>query len=268
MIAMFSTSCATMACRMQRASLLLVVGALSAFLHGCDSGTEVKNCDGEGCACTLTFHSFWARIQISGVHIEHASRIFYIPDVAKDVPNATGSPCCDAIFDQIDYDEGKSSSMPSRTVDTFRSSCASSPNPDIASAATRQSFSLDKSGHSAGRSKRQLGEIESQPIDDGQVGQDCYVGSEHGFRLNGELITSGSMKLRIRWVDPQDSETKCCNAMRPLLTSMYINGTLEPDLPSKVKSDFCDSCTGSNNQGVALAAFRCFGTRAGSDLLV
>jgi len=238
---------------MQQAILLAALGATSLLLEGCSFSSESENCNGEGCSCSWTMHSFWARIHISGVHIEHASRIFYVPDVARDVPNATSAPCCSALLEQIDYDEGKDPSEPSKALDTFSSSCKSSPNKEIASAAKNQNASnaeklrglrkvpalLQQDAHA----KKKLAAT-YEPIADGEEGQDCDVTTSHGFSLNNVLISSGSMKLRMKWADPKGN-TPCCNALQPLLESVYFKGVPEADLPSDVRTNFCNSCCNS-----------------------
>lgn len=261
----------------QRVISLVALAAIATLLHGCTVGTEEKNCDGNDCSCSLSFDSFWARIRISGVPIEHASRQFDIPDVAKDVPNATSAPCCDAIFSQIDYDEGKKSEDPNKLVDNFTNACAASPNPDIASVAMgNQSTKLLKNEVARRLRKsedaaqavtnRKLVASGYEPIDDGEEGQDCEVTTSSGFNLSTTLIKSGSMKLRIRWVD--DSKTQCCAALKPLLENVYFNGVAEADLSKDIKTKFCDACKSSRNQGVALAAYRCFGSDKKADVNV
>lgn len=259
-----------MASSKQHGILLVALSAVATLLQGCTFGTEESNCDGDTCACSLSFKSFWARISVSGVHIEHASRTFYIPDVARDVVNATSSPCCSAIFDQIDYDEGKSSSEPNKILQGFNDSCHASPNKEIAavaasshssvtepSAAVRQLNSLRKLAAPVDRAGKAT--VGGPPIPDGQDGQDCYLDTTKGFNLSSTLVTSGSMKLRIRWVDPEGGNPACCNSLRPLLQNVYIDGLAEGDLSADVKSSFCNNCKKSPNQGIALAAYRCFG---------
>merc|ERR1712060_689906 len=73
--------------------------------------------------------------------------------------------------------------------------------------------------------------LSSEPIDDGEVGQDCYFDASKGFKLNGVPIASASMKLRVRWVDPLDAPTHCCAALQPVLSHMYIDGRTEVDMP-------------------------------------
>jgi hypothetical protein len=268
---------------MQSMRLALGAVALGAamLLQGCTVGTEKEHCNGDTCSCSLTFHSFWARIKISGVHIEHSSRIFSIPDVAKDVPNATSSPCCSAIFDQIDYDEGKPASMANKSVDTFKNACGASPNKDIVSAATgkkdsevvshvvvRKLHGLRKANATSNISpKSKLAKAQEasqlppggyQPIHDGQDGRDCDVSTTDGFPLNGALISKGSMELKVRWVDPTNGGTSCCDALTPILQKVYLDGVPESQLDPALQKDFCSKCTGSPNQGIALAAWRCF----------
>jgi len=250
------------------AALVVALGAISMVLQGCTFGSTGEMCDGEGCSCSLTFHSFWARIRISGVPIEHVGRDFYIPDVARDVPNASSAPCCSAIFDQIDYDEGKTADMPNKTVQSFSNSCSASPNKQVASAAS------GKSVIAVNVTARRLRKTDSQPvarqgkdlqvgskpwIDDGQVGQDCVVSSSGGFPLNNVLISSGSMKLRVKWADPENGATPCCDALQPILENVYLKHMPESALSSETKSNFCSQCKSSPNQGIALAAYRCFG---------
>jgi hypothetical protein len=260
---------------MQNYPLLLAIASLAVFLQGCTFGNESQNCSGDACSCELTFHAFWARIRVSGVQIEHASATYSIPDVAKHIENASVSPCCNAIYDQIDYDQGKKASMPNKTVDSFANSCAKSPNKDIAAAAAAKNSSADSASlltvrrlRSLASEKQTLGnKLSYQPIDDGQVGQDCYLDASKGFKLNGVPIASGTMNLRIRWVDPNDAATSCCDALKPVLSFTYIEGRSEADLPNKTMDDFCERCKHSNNHDIALAAYRCFGSKANTPLL-
>lgn len=256
-------------CRSKQIALLFVLATAGSFLQGCSFGTEAEHCNGDACACDLTFHSFWARIRISGVPIEHASRIFHIPNVARDVPNASAAACCDAIFEQIDYDEGRSSATPDKRMDSFAKSCATSPNKEVASAATKQNVydvepkvvlrRLTGSHRATPNHKRALhAQAASEPIDSGEVGQDCEV-STNNFTLSSTSITSGSTTLKIKWVDPNSRPTTCCDALKPLLEQLYFYGVDEAHLPSNITRNFCNSCKMSNNQGVALAAYKCFG---------
>jgi hypothetical protein len=255
----------------QQAFSLVALAAIATLLHGCTVGTEEQNCDGDACSCTLNFDSFWARIRVSGIPIEHASRIFEIPDVAKDVPNATSAPCCNAIFSQIDYDEGKKLDMPNKLVSNFAKSCAASPNHEIASVALgNQSTKLLKN-----EVVRRLRKSEDaarfvasgyEPIDDGEEGQDCWVETSSGFNLSTTPIKSGTMKLRIRWVD--GSRTKCCDALKPVLENVYFNGVAESDLSADIQKKFCSACKSSRNQGIALAAYRCFGSDVKADVSI
>lgn len=258
---------------MKQTIFFVALGVVSVSLQGCTFGTEQENCDGEDCSCILSFHSFWARIRISGVPIEHSSRTFTVPDAAKDVPNATEAPCCDAIFDQIDFDEGKSPTMHNKTLDSFSANCSSSPNKEIASlAAAKQQTSDSISGliarklqglrkapapwQQATRPNVQDHDQGWQPIYDGEQGQDCEI-TTNGFPLNNAMISSGSMNVKLKWVDP-DGNTPCCSALKPLLTQLYIKGVPESQVDPKVRAKFCSSCKNSPNQGIALAAYRCF----------
>lgn len=251
---------------MQKAIVLPAFTSLAVILQGCTFGSQSENCSGDACACALTFHSFWARIRVSGVQIEHASATYQIPDVDENIENASVGPCCNAIYDQIDYDQGKGPSMPNRPVDSFISSCAKSPNKNVSAAAAPRVPSLP----SAVRRLRPLASqtqtngynLSWEPVDDGQVGQDCFFDASKGFELNGVPIVSASMKLRIRWVDPENATTQCCNALQPVLSHAYIDGRREADLPKEVKDRFCEYCKKSNNHDIALAAYRCFGTEA------
>lgn len=263
-----------MRCDTMQALFVVALAVVSISLHGCTFGTERENCNGEDCSCALTFHSFWARIRISGVPIEHSSRTFTIPDAARDVPNATEAPCCDAIFDQIDFDEGKSATTPNKTLDSFSANCSSSPNKEIASlAAAKQQTSDAISGlitrklqglrkaptpwQQATRPNLQT-QVGYQPIYDGEEGQDCEITTTEGFPLNNAMISSGSMNVRLRWVDPA-GDTPCCSALKPLLTKLYIQGVPESKVDSATRAKFCNACKNSPNQGIALAAYRCFG---------
>jgi len=247
--------------------LLAILSTVSMVLQGCTFGSGTTNCNGEDCDCSWTFHSFWARIRIGDVPIEHASRAFYVPDVARDVPNASAAPCCNAIFEQIDYDEGKTASMPNTTVAAFRSGCTSSPNQEIAAAATGVSpaaFVDGVVGRKLRSTHRQADaqpnqHLYYQPIDDEEEGEDCDISTHHGFPLNNVPISSGSMKLVIKWVDPEKSST-CCDALQPILEHVYLKRLPESILPSNMKNKFCNSCKRSPNQGIALAAYRCFST--------
>jgi len=263
---------------MQYAILFPALASLAVFLQGCTVGTETENCSGDTCSCTLTFHSFLARIRVSGVQIEHASTTYLIPDVDENVENASVSPCCNAIYEQIDYDQGKDPSTPNKTVDSFTNSCAKSPNKNISAAAAPRESSLLPGIPQSLSAVRQLRPLVSQkqthgnnlslePIDDGQVGQDCYVDGSKGFKLNGAPIASGSMRLRIRWVDPQDAATQCCDALQPVLSHAYVDGRTEADLPKEIKDRFCESCKKSNNHDIALAAYRCFGSEVSAPVL-
>jgi len=247
-------------CGMQKTIFLVTLGAVSVLLQGCTFGSESESCDGEGCSCVLTFHSFWARIRISDVPIEHSSRTFKVPDVAKDVVNASFSPCCDAIYDQIDYDEGKPPSAPNKLVGNYNSSCGASPNKEIASlGAHPQNVSRMPSVVARQlRSSRKVG-VSYEPIHDGEDGQDCEV-SSNGFSLNNVTISSGGMSLKIKWVDPKFGKTPCCDALKPLLRAVYIADMKESDVPVDVRTNFCKSCKSSPNQGIALAAYKCFET--------
>jgi len=259
---------------MQRSLLLVALATLAVFLQGCVFGSESQNCNGDACGCTLTFHSFWARVRVSGVPIEHASGSYSFPNVANNTENASVSPCCDAIYDQIDYDEGKSPSTPNKAIDSFASSCANSPNPEIAAAATKTSSgdgvsvlavrrlrapTLSLAAQRMPSQRTSEDNLGYQPVDDGEVGQDCYLDVSRGFKLNNAPISSGSMKLRIRWVDPDGGNTTCCDALQPVLSHVYIDRRSESDLPKKIKDSFCRSCRWSNNRDIALAAYRCFG---------
>jgi len=249
---------------MHNVVLLVAFVAATTFLQGCTFGTASEHCDGNGCGCSLSFKSFWARILIGGVHIEHSSRNFWIPDVARDVPNSTFSPCCTAIYDQIDYDEGKDPSMPNKTVESFGNGCSSSPNKDIASAATRQALNDNTNSETTARrlrNARAAASVGYQPIYDGEEGQDCSVEDKgSGFKLNNMLISSGSMSLNVKWVDPAKGDTPCCEALQPFLENVYIKGIPESDVPTSIRKAFCDACRKSPNQGIALAAYKCFGS--------
>merc|ERR1712224_480269 len=76
----------------------------------------------------------------------------------------------------------------------------------------RQAGPVTKDGMHAER--RLSGDYPNQPIYDGQQGQDCEV-SNSGFTLNNVKIKSGSMTLRLRWVDhDEDGDhhgTPCCD---------------------------------------------------------
>lgn len=282
--------------------VLLVLGTASVLLKGCNF--DHVNCDGSDCSCTWTLDSSWARIFISGVAIEHSSRVLYIRDVVHQGFPASGSEttflggrliswplgyrhiaaCCADIFYQIDYDERKTFSMPNKTMRQFRTSCSNSPNKEIAFAAgghnasmavarrlsgLRKSFPLWQQAAHPNENPRPNGKW--QPTNDGQEGQDCVVKTTHGFRLNTVLISSGSMTLRIKGVDPEiinPARMTCCMAMRPLLESVYLNGTNESEVPADIRNNFCSACKGSPNQGVALAAYRCFSAGEALDVAV
>jgi hypothetical protein len=262
----------------QQAFSLVALAAIATLLNGCTVGTQEQNCDGEACSCTLNFDSFWARIRISGVPIEHASRIFEIPDVAKDVKNASVAPCCSAIFNQIDYDEGKKPDDPTKLVSNFSKSCAASPNHEIASVAKGNQITklLEKEVASKARADvRRLRKSEDaaqfvasgyEPIPDGEEGQDCWMQTSGGFNLSTTLIKTGSMKLRIRWVD--NSNTQCCDPLKKVLQNVYFDGVAESDLSKDTKANFCYACKSSPNQGIALAAYRCFGSDVKADVSV
>jgi len=262
---------------MQNALLFLALAPLAVFLQGCTVGSQSESCSGDACACTLTFHSFWARIRVSGVQIEHASATYLIPDVDEKIENASVSPCCNAIYDQIDYDQGKTSSMPNRTVDSFRDSCATSPNKNISAAAAPRESSLLPGLPQSIPAVRRLRPLVSQkqthgnnlsyePIDDGEVGQDCYFDASKGFKLNGVPIAPASMNLRVRWVDPL-AESHCCDALQPVLSHVYVDGRTEVDLPKEIKDRFCEYCKTSNNHDIALAAYRCFGNEVSAPVV-
>jgi len=273
---------------MQNAIVLPALASLAVILQGCTFGSQSENCSGDACACALTFHSFWARIRVSGVQIEHASATYQIPDVDENIENASVGPCCNAIYDQIDYDQGKGPSMPNRPVDSFTSSCAKSPNKNVSAAAAQRVPSRpsglsrevwgqpdERDVTAAVRRLRPLASetqtngnnLSWEPVDDGQVGQDCFFDASKGFELNGVPIVSASMKLRIRWVDPEDATTQCCNALQPVLSHAYIDGRTEADLPKEIKDRFCEYCKKSNNHDIALAAYRCFGTEASAPVV-
>jgi len=258
---------------MMQTIFFVALGVVSISLHGCTFGTEQKNCNGEDCSCVLAFHSFWARIRISGVPIEHSSRTFTVPDAAKDVPNATEAPCCDAIFDQIDFDEGKSAETHNKTLDSF-SNCSSSPNKDIAALAAAKQQTSDSISGLIARKLQSLRKAPApwqqasrpnlkahvgwEPIYDGGEGQDCEITTTNGFPLNNAMIRSGTMNVKVRWVDPAGS-TPCCSALKPLLTKLYISGVPESQVDPAIRAKFCSACKNSPNQGIALAAYRCFG---------
>lgn len=252
----------------------LVVSAV--LLSGCSgSGGGTTNCNGDTCGCALDEWSFDAKLSLSGVYLEHASRHYFVPNVANDVPNATESPCCNAVVAAI---KGNDSD--------FCSSCLKSPNAAVATAAncSRIHDNTPVIGQRLHDVKitssealnpvwsklqiRSLAADNNRQTSKPQEGRDCWVYT-NGITLGGNFsnisLSTGTFNLRVRWTDPMQGPTPCCDALKPILKDLYVMDVPEEELNQDKKNTFCGACQGSINTDVALAAFRCWrGGAAGS----
>merc|ERR1712039_1055672 len=87
---------------------------------------------------------------------------------------------------------------------------------------------------------------------------DCAIEfgtSEANVLLPRNVPASGATsRFNLKWTDKNDKSDKpCCQALRPVLQSIFLKGTAPANSD---KQQFCNACSSAYNTGVALAAYR------------